>query len=77
MTAGTEVMNEFGQWRDNQFEKGDDGAFGSLPRLDFNVRILTQGWWPAGPTISLKLPTLFETCQRAFEQWYFSKHQNR
>eukprot|EP01138_Halocafeteria_seosinensis_P005989 gb/GECG01006122.1/.p1 GENE.gb/GECG01006122.1/~~gb/GECG01006122.1/.p1 ORF type:complete len:729 (+),score=107.42 gb/GECG01006122.1/:1-2187(+) len=75
--GSAEQMSRFAEWRDREVEKGENGAFGNVGRFDFNVRVLTHGWWPNFVQVQVRLPDLFETCERAFEQFYFSTAQNR
>lgn len=75
----TQQMEHFREWRDREYEKGANGAFGDLTLrpMDFNVQVLTQGWWPTFPYVGLQLPSLLDTYQRAFEQYFFQSAQNK
>ena len=75
--SGGEQINEFETWRDKQLKKKKKGAFGSIAKIDFSVRILTHGWWPSFVQVDVKLPDLFHTWQRGFEQYYYENTQNR
>lgn len=75
--AGSKQMEAFAKWRDEQFQLGKQGAFKGVPVIDFNVRVLTTGCWPNFPNISIKLPSIFERYQQAFEQFYYENSQNR
>eukprot|EP01138_Halocafeteria_seosinensis_P005988 gb/GECG01006121.1/.p1 GENE.gb/GECG01006121.1/~~gb/GECG01006121.1/.p1 ORF type:complete len:754 (+),score=126.16 gb/GECG01006121.1/:1-2262(+) len=77
LEQGSAQMETFAEWRDAEMKKGHNGAFGNIPNVDFNVRILTYGWWPNFVQVDVKLPDLFETCQRAYEQYYYNISINR
>ena len=75
--SGVQQMEEFATWRDRQFGLGENGAFGGIPQFEFNVRVLTTGWWPSFTNVSVRLPDIFEKCQKAYEQFYYQNSQNR
>lgn len=48
-----------------------------LPKFDFNVFVLTSGYWPTYPLSKMLLPHDLLECQRVFSDFYLSKHSGR
>ncbi|KAI3831029.1 hypothetical protein MKX03_011636 [Papaver bracteatum] len=47
------------------------------PGTEFNVTVLTTGYWPTYKTLDLNLPTEMRQCVQAFKDFYQSKTNNR
>ncbi|KAI3946159.1 hypothetical protein MKW98_008752 [Papaver atlanticum] len=47
------------------------------PGTDFNVTVLTTGYWPTYKTLDLNLPTEMRQCVQAFKEFYQSKTNNK
>lgn len=49
----------------------------TLNGIDFNVQVLTTGFWPTQQVASCNLPTKIAHCCQVFKQFYFSNHNGR
>ena len=53
------------------------GASGSSSPPELRVTVLTAGYWPTYPPSELNLPREFDAYQRAFAEYYGTKHGGR
>ena len=49
----------------------------TLNGIDFNVQVLTTGFWPTQQVASCNLPTKIAHCCQVFKQFYFGNHNGR
>ena len=45
--------------------------------IDMSVNVLTQGYWPSYPAITVRLPEQLHRQQELFSRFYLSKHSGR
>lgn len=57
---------------------GELAATAGLPKgMDFNVQVLTTGFWPSFPKVDLALPSNFAACASVFTSYYQEKTNHR
>ena len=71
LSTGTKHLDEFTRWMSKA--EGDH----SLGDVDFGVQVLTTGFWPRNPEVSIDLPMSMKRCSSAFKTYYIAETEHR
>jgi cullin 1 len=69
---GDEMHKQFTQYLGKQREAGTVSI-----QMEFQVQVLTTGFWPAQRLRELVIPSEMVTCIQSFTDWYNEKHNHR
>jgi len=79
MNNGKDIQNSFRAWT-RQTETEDGEPISPTARtltVDFNIQVLTMGFWPSYKVDKITMPHQFQRCMDLFTEYYESRTANR